>query len=63
MDRDSLTVVLRRRFVPRRDEVIGRWRKFYNEELYTFYSSPNIIRMLNSRRMRWSGHVVCMGEE
>jgi hypothetical protein len=41
--------------------VTGGWRKLYNEELHNLYSSPNIIRMIKSRRMRWAGHVACMG--
>jgi hypothetical protein len=44
--------VLRRLFEPKRDEVTGEWRKLHNEELHKFYSSPNIIRMLKSRRLR-----------
>jgi hypothetical protein len=55
--------VLRRIFRPKRDEVTGEWRKLHNEELHILYSSPNIIRQLKSRRMRWAGHVVRMGEE
>ena len=39
------------------------WRRSHNEELDDLYSSPNIVRVIKSRRMRWSGHVVCMGEE
>jgi hypothetical protein len=54
--------VLRRIFGPKRDEVTGGWRKLRNEELHTLYSSPSIIRMIKSRRMRWSGHVARMGE-
>jgi hypothetical protein len=54
--------VLRRIFGPRRDEVTGEWRKLHNEELHNLYSSPNIIRMINSRIMRWAGHIVRMGE-
>jgi hypothetical protein len=54
--------VLRRIFGPKRDEVTGYWRKLHNEELHNMYSSPNIIRMIKSRRMRWAGHVVRMGE-
>jgi hypothetical protein len=54
--------VLRRIFEPRRDEVTGEWRKLHNEELHNLYSSPNIIRLIKSRRMRWAGHVVRMGE-
>jgi hypothetical protein len=48
--------------VPKRDEVTGGWRKLYNEELHNLYSSPSIIRMIKSRRMRWAGHVAQMGE-
>jgi hypothetical protein len=54
--------VLRRIFGPRRDEVMGDWRKLHNEEHHNFCSSPNIIRMTKSRRMRWAGHVARMGE-
>jgi hypothetical protein len=50
-------------FGPKRDEVTGDWRKLHNEELHNLYSSPNIIRMIKSRRMRWAEHVVRMGEE
>jgi hypothetical protein len=49
--------VLRRIFGPKRDEVTGDWKQLYNEELHNLYSSPNIIRMIKSRRMRWAGHV------
>jgi hypothetical protein len=55
--------VLRRKFGPRRDEVTGGWRKLHNEELYNLYSSPSIIRMIKSRRMRGTGHVARMGEK
>jgi len=55
--------VLRRIFGPRRDEVTGELRRLHNEELNDLYSSPNIVRMIKSRRMRWAGHVVRMGEE
>jgi hypothetical protein len=55
--------VLRRIFGPTRDEVTGEWRKLHNEELYNLYSSPDIIRQVKSRRMRWAGHVARMGEE
>jgi hypothetical protein len=50
-------------FGPKRDEVIGGWRKLHNEELHNFYFSPSIIRMIKSRRMRWAGHVARMGEK
>jgi hypothetical protein len=54
--------VLRRIFVPKRDEVTGRWRKLHNEELHGLYSSPSIIRVIKARRMRWAEHVARMGE-
>jgi hypothetical protein len=53
--------VLRRTLGPKRDEVTGEWRKLHNEELYDLYSSPSIIRIINSRRMRWAVHVARMG--
>ena len=49
--------VLRRIFGPKRDEVTGEWRKPHNEELNDLYCSPNIVRVIKSRRMRWAGHV------
>jgi hypothetical protein len=49
--------VLRRIFGPKKDEVTGDWRKLHNEELHNLYSSPNIMRMIRSRRMRWARHV------
>ena len=55
--------VLRRIFVPKRDEVTGEWRKLHNEELNDLYSSPNIVRVMKLRRMRWAGQVARMGEE
>jgi hypothetical protein len=55
--------VLRRVFGPKKDEVMGEWRKLHNEELHNLYSSPDIIRHIKSRRMRWAGHVAHMGEE
>jgi hypothetical protein len=50
-------------FKPKRDDVTGEYRKLHNEELHNLYSSPNIIRQMKSRRMRWAGHVACIGEE
>jgi hypothetical protein len=55
--------VLRRIFGPRRDEVTGEWRTLHNEELNDLYSSPNIVRVIKSRRMRWAGHVEHKGVE
>ena len=54
--------VLRRIFGPKRDEVAGEWRKLHNEELNSLYSSPSIVRLIKSRRMRWVGHVARMEE-
>ena len=56
-------VVLRRIFGPKRDEVKTEWRKLHNEELDDLYSSPNIVWVIKSRRIRWAGHVVQMGEK
>jgi len=53
--------VLRRIFGPKRDEVTDEWSKLYNEELNDLYSSPNIVRVIKSIRMRWAGHVARMG--
>jgi hypothetical protein len=53
---------LRRIFGPKRDEVTGEWRKLHNGELHNLYSLPDIIRQIESRRMRWAGHVARMGE-
>jgi hypothetical protein len=53
----------RRIFGPKRDGVTGGWRKLHNEELHDLYSSPNIIRNITSRTMRWVGHVARMGGE
>jgi hypothetical protein len=55
--------VLRRIFGPKRDGVMGGWRKLHNEELHNLYSSPSIIRIIKSRRLRWMGHVARMGEK
>jgi hypothetical protein len=54
---------LRRVFEPKRDEVTGEWRKLHNEELNDLYSLNNIVRVVKSRRMRWTGHVARVGEE
>ena len=54
--------VLRRIFGPKRNEVTGKWRKLHNEELNNLYCSPNIVRVIKSRRMRWAGHVARMGK-
>ena len=56
-------IVLMRTFGPRRDEVMGEWGRLHNEELNDLYSSPKIVRVIKSRRIRWAGHVVRMGEE
>jgi hypothetical protein len=50
-------------FGPKRNEVTGEWSKLHNEELYDLYSSPNVVRVIKSRRMRYAGHVVRLGEE
>jgi hypothetical protein len=55
--------ILRRIFGLKRDEVTGEWRKFHSEELHNLYSSPDIIRQIKSRRMRWAGHVAHMRVE
>jgi hypothetical protein len=54
--------VLRRMFGPKRDRVTGGWRELHNEELHNLCSSPSIIRIIKSRRMRWAGHMARMGE-
>jgi len=56
-------MVLRKIFGPRRDEVTGEFGRLHNEELNDLYSSPNTVRVMKSRRMRWAGHVAHMGEE
>jgi hypothetical protein len=55
--------IYRKLFGPKRDEVTGEWRKLHNEELHDLYSSPNIVRVIKSRRMRWAGHVARIGRE
>jgi hypothetical protein len=55
--------VLRKVFGPKRDEVTGKWRKLHNKELNDLYSSPNIMRVVKSRRLRWTGHVERMGKD
>ena len=54
--------VLRRMFGPKSDEVTGEWRKLHNEEPNDLYCSPNIVRVIKSRRVRWAGHVARMGD-
>jgi len=56
-------MVLRRIFGPRRDEVTREWRRLHNQEINDLYSSSNILRVIKSRRMRWTGYVACMGVE
>jgi hypothetical protein len=55
--------VLRRIFRPKKDKVTGEWKKLHTEELHDLYSSPSIIRIMKSRRMRWAEHVARMGEK
>ena len=55
--------VLRRIFGPRKDKVMGEWRRLHNDELNDLYCSPNIVRVIKWRRMRWAGHVARKGEE
>jgi len=56
-------MALRRISGPRRDKETGEWRRLHNEELNDLYSSPNIVQVIKSRRMRWAGHVARVGEE
>jgi hypothetical protein len=55
--------VRRKIFGPKTDEVTGEWIKLHNEELHDLYSSPNIVRVIKWKRMRWAGYVARMGEE
>jgi hypothetical protein len=55
--------LLRRVFGPKRDKVTEEWRILHNEELNDLYSLPNIVRVVKSKRMRWTRHVACMGEQ
>jgi hypothetical protein len=59
--RASENRVLRKIFGPKREED-GSWRKLHNDELHSLYSSPNVVRVIKSRRMRWAGHVARVGE-
>jgi hypothetical protein len=54
--------MLRKIFGPKRDEVTGEWSRLHNKELYAVYASPNVFRMIKSRRLRWAGHVARMGK-
>ena len=56
-------MVLRRIFGHRSDEITGEWRRLHKEKLNDLYSSPNIVRVIKSRRMKWAGHVARMREE
>ena len=54
--------MLRKMFGPIRDEVIGKWRRLHNKELYALNSLPNIIRVIKTKRLRWAGHVISRGK-
>jgi hypothetical protein len=59
--REVENMVLKRIFGPKREEVVGGWRRLHNEELHNMYASPNVIHVFKSRRMRWAGYVARMG--
>jgi hypothetical protein len=59
----SYNTVLRRIYGPKKEEVAGGWRRLHNEELHNLYTSPYIIRVIKSRKMRWAGHVARMGDK
>jgi hypothetical protein len=61
--REFVNRVLRRIFGPKRDEVTGEWRKLHNKQLRDLYSSPSIIGIIKSKRIRWAGHIARMGEK
>jgi hypothetical protein len=61
--REEHSLRVRRILGPKRDEVTGEWRKLHNKELHDLYSSPSIIKIIKSRRMRWASHVARMGEK
>jgi hypothetical protein len=63
MGEDHRLRVLRRIFGPKKIEVTGGWKKLHNEQLHNLYSSPSIIKITNSRRMRWTEHVARIGEK
>jgi hypothetical protein len=54
--------VLRKTFEPKKNDVMGEWRRLHSGQLHNFYSSPNIIRQIKARRMNWAGHMARMGE-
>jgi hypothetical protein len=63
-DAQQVTVLIKHIYIVKefKREVDGSWRRLHNDELHSMYSSPNIVRVLNARRMRWAGHVARMGE-
>jgi hypothetical protein len=62
MQYHNLIWVLRKVFGPKRDEITGEWRRLHDEGLNDLYSSPNIIRVMKSKRMRWAGHAAHIGD-